>query len=405
VERRSLDLKPGEVVTLYDGDASVGKPNSSLSPCRLLVTFDWLAGTHLRFDCVSDPAPLLGSSAQIDVDGTAIAVLVNSPTTAVLPGRTIVGDPESAIDEIEFQVCNFPPYLSSADPLEFRCGGWRVQLRQHRDARDRVDVIRNRGGGAVTHVGVLTDTSASTFSWNEAESILSGFAHFLDWAASDRVPLLGERGVRDNEVVVQAWGDPKRHIGRSSIRWLSSNHPHVMQSMWLHFADYWQETDWRSVLTLTSELYADSHHSAPLELRTVTAWLALESFSWQWLTKNLHLDPFYIDDKHADWRIRKMLGSMAIPTDIPDTLSRLRGHSQGQDGPKTLALLRNDIVHPKEGQDLLQLDGVIKQEAWRLTTWYLELALLRACGSVGPYIDRTQALPINNAIVVDPPWV
>ncbi|MFP3883351.1 MAG: hypothetical protein ACLFWH_13670, partial [Actinomycetota bacterium] len=180
-----------------------------------------------------------------------------------------------------------------------------------------------------------------------------------------------------------------------------------MELMWPHFADYWQQTDWRSVLTLASELYADSHHSAPLELRTVTAWLALESFSWQWLTKNLQLDPAYIDDKYADWRIRKMLSSMAIPIEIPDTLSRLRVYSQGQDGPKTLSLLRNDIVHPKEGQDLLQLENVIKQEAWRLATWYLELALLRACKSSGPYIDRTQTLPINGfcAVTWDEPLV
>ncbi len=43
-----------------------------------------------------------------------------------------------------------------------------------------------------------------------------------------------------------------------------------------------------------------------------------------------------------------MLASMDIPVDIPANLEMLREYADRVDGPKALARIRNEVIHPKD---------------------------------------------------------
>ena len=127
--------------------------------------------------------------------------------------------------------------------------------------------------------------------------------------------------------------------------------------------------------------------------------------AWQWLTRVDNLDPNKVDSKNADWRIRRMLKSMKVPIDIGSSTTVLADFAGGRDGPKTIADLRNRVVHPKDGADILHISSaVLKQEAWNQSLWYVEVALMKLCQWDGPYLDRTQSLPLWEGNVSHPPW-
>jgi hypothetical protein len=88
-------------------------------------------------------------------------------------------------------------------------------------------------------------------------------------------------------------------------------------------------------------------------------------------------------------QIRLMLNILSIPTEIPVGLVSLQklGKSKGLEGPEAFTYIRNRLTHPpKQGATsaLLPL-----YEAYCLAQWYVELAILSACGYNGEYGNRT----------------
>ena len=405
-----FDLLPGESLVIYEGDGSWVAPGSVAKGCRIRVEFSWAAGTLVHFDFCGQEASLgwKSDSGVLMLRGSEVSNLVMLDDTTAALNPCVIGDVDADIDTVIFHVCNFVPYLQLGEgrsrPLTFEHGGWIIELEQVSDARDRIRDVRRLGGGAVTHVGAIRDASGSSYAWAAVQEILDGFGQFLNWAASDRVPILLPVGIRGEERLVEAWGDPRRQLGRSGMRWFSAHDPETLSSMWPRFASMWSDREWRAALTVAGELYADSHHGAPLEIRIVTAWAALEIMAWQWLTRIENLDAGKVDSENADWRIRRMLKSMQVPIGIRPSMAALTDFANGRDGPKTVADLRNRVVHPKEGVDILDISSETKQQAWNLALWYMELALMKLCQWDGPYLDRTRSPPLWEGNVSYPPW-
>ena len=105
----------------------------------------------------------------------------------------------------------------------------------------------------------------------------------------------------------------------------------------------------------------------------------------------------------ASDQIRLLLSKCGIPLEVPTELTRLGGFAKKHDldGPAAITEIRNGIVYPKPKR-ALSGDGADIIDAWHLSTWYIELALLSLCGYSEIYLNRLKRLRPNAVEKV--PW-
>lgn len=122
----------------------------------------------------------------------------------------------------------------------------------------------------------------------------------------------------------------------------------------------------------------------------------LELLGWSILQHRQWLTPDDLGKLSAGARTRLLLQWAGIPIDLPsdfDALTAWRGR-QGRPyvaGPELIFELRNRVVHPpKRLSDPEWPHPDELWEAFRLATWYLELALLRILNYNGEYASRLQ---------------
>lgn len=95
--------------------------------------------------------------------------------------------------------------------------------------------------------------------------------------------------------------------------------------------------------------------------------------------------------------VRLLLKWAGIPPEIPaelDALNALRKRHGRPDwsGPEVIFILRNSLVHPPANlQDPEWPSPDEMMAAWLLSTWYLELAILRVLGYQGTYSSRIRS--------------
>lgn len=88
-------------------------------------------------------------------------------------------------------------------------------------------------------------------------------------------------------------------------------------------------------------------------------------------------------------QLRRMLKRLSIRTIIPPELAGLQAlaKSMSLDGPGVFTFIRNRLTHPPRVSATKNL--LPYYEAYCLAQWYVELAILSACGYSGVYGNRT----------------
>ena len=131
-----------------------------------------------------------------------------------------------------------------------------------------------------------------------------------------------------------------------------------------------------------------------LDIRVPVACIGLEILGWALLQKRGWIGPDALSKMPEGAIARVLLRSCGIPTDPPPDLSQLikRRKAFGQPGwagPEVVFEIRNKLVHPPSKLDKPTWpDSDCLLEAWQLSTWYLELALLHTLGYKGDYWSR-----------------
>ena len=127
---------------------------------------------------------------------------------------------------------------------------------------------------------------------------------------------------------------------------------------------------------------------------------ALELLAWQYFILDGHAPaPKQFLKTAASDRIRMLLQACGIPINIPTELTDLvivAAQRHWHDGPKALAGVRNQLVHPGTHP------GVPYYDAWRLAEWYVELVLLHMASFKGEYSNRIRRRWIGEVERV--PW-
>lgn len=417
----TYDLRPGKVTELYEGPVTVTiGPHEGTGSGR--VWFDWERAVRvsasgdgqIALAMIDDEAdwsvslPGVGEVAIEKLDSTATVPpgAWQLETIAVADG----GDFDAELTRVDFQLANFTVFLDGGvDGASWRLllgdDRWHVTIDQVEDASERLKALRRSGGGAVTHAGRLEHPNGSPFAWSQATEILHGLQLLLAFAAGDRVPVLLPVGYdSDGNAVVYGLRSPRRESYHGRFRWCGPLLVGALTDVWSRFLDLWEHADTKRMWKLAGELYVEAQHGDNLETRLVDAQSLLEVLAWDRLVRVGGRDPDSVDGRSADWRIRKMLGQIGAPDEVPDTMPETRRQWPGWDGPKVIAELRNSVVHPTDIKAILQLSATVKHDVFRLAMWYADLALLRLLAHDGNHLNRTGTLPIFEGQGEPLPW-
>lgn len=114
------------------------------------------------------------------------------------------------------------------------------------------------------------------------------------------------------------------------------------------------------------------------------------------------------DNLPAKQKLAQLLDVMKVPTAIPAKLSQLAAFAATngwQTACETLAEIRHGYVHSnkKRRQVVLSAPNLATFEAWQLSLWYQELALLYLLDHAGEYRNRLTAEWLGEVETV--PWV
>ncbi len=272
---------------------------------------------------------------------------------------------------------------------------WTLLIDAPRDPNPVVRRLKENGGYAFTHVAQMCRSDGSQFKLSEATNVLEALRYFLSFVNGSRVGWalpVGFGGAGDP--VWSNWAVTVCDEWSGRFTW-HDDHTGAAQvaELFPYFMSLWSDQFWQPVLMRSIGYYLEGNDGY-LEKRLVIAFAALEMLAWAVLVEDEHwLREDELDRPRASSLIRLLLKWATIPTAIPVELAALTALSRPVsrlpkepiDGPRSVAMVRNRIVHPRRDQ---KVDGQVLTEAWLLTSWYLELVLLRVLRYDGQYASR-----------------
>ncbi len=218
-----------EPVTLHRGSVGLHKGDATWTgKGRLELRFLPSTGLRLALNIESGHAPDPGAEVQAEVAGGVADALVNAVRHSFQQGRTTAsveagvsrlqtGAPDN-LASLGFQVLNFPDFLTPGPktapvfgfpPMvaDLEAGGWRVRLTAVEESSDVFKSLKETGGFAFTHLGVLERADGAAFNVPEANALLDMLAVFLSFARGAACSLPVRWGTDTAGAITwQCWG-------------------------------------------------------------------------------------------------------------------------------------------------------------------------------------------------------
>jgi hypothetical protein len=325
---------------------------------------------------------------------------------ATLVGEEVTTGTAVELHRVDFRVLNFPDFLTPLDvpgdahrrliqSVELAAEGWRVTLDAAPGITEVVNTLRATGGYGLTHIGHLVRADGVTFGGVEARDVLSSLHYFLAFASGRWAPPLLPVGYDTTGALSwEEWRVPtsSRWSGRDT--WFDRHTGNQLIEVYPGFWRLWNSTVWRLPLRKVIHWFVSSNMGhGGVEGALVLSFTALELLAWVTLVDDRsRLSRRQFKRLSAADVLRTLIGELEIPAGVPSEVAALAALASGPgdpwDGPEALAKVRNGIVHP-EARDRASTASVrARVDAWSLSQWYLELALLRLCDHHGTYGSR-----------------
>lgn len=246
-----------------------------------------------------------------------------------------------------------------------------------------------------THHIHMRKSADTSFSCSEAHDKLRDLCTFLSFCHGHWVSTGLTYGFnREGIVAMEEWGT--RQVSRWSIgtNWLDAHHGRCMVELFPGFMKLMAASeDWKAAIHHAVYWYvrADINLIGP-DGACVLLQAALERLAWHVLVRerrSLSEDGF--SKLPAADQLRLLLATLSIPLPLPPGLVELKRFAKElnwPDGPQAFVEIRNRIVHPPKR--IQQKREMPYYDAYRLAKWYLELAVLSACGYTGVYSNRAR---------------
>ena len=280
--------------------------------------------------------------------------------------------------------------------------GWQVDLAAAPDSADVYKGLESSGGYAFTHVGRLTRVDGSAFTADRSIAILESLTAFLTFArgAACSIPIRWGCGTA-GEVAWRQFGSPvvdRWPRGRPS--WLDKFQGAVLTELFDAFCRTCNDSALREPFALALHWYRHCNTgSSGLEGSLVLGMAALDLLSALIVVeRNGDMSAAKHDKLPAAEKLCLLLRALNVRTDIAEIPPRFKAlaafaeSNRMSDSCKALVELRNGFVHSIERRRKIVFAANGKaatSDAWQLSLWYQELALLRLLGHQGSYANRT----------------
>jgi hypothetical protein len=294
-----------------------------------------------------------------------------------------------------FVVINFAHYwVGSPANLSFvlKAEGWIAQFIAVTEKSLEVPKMNAEDEFRPTHQVEFSRDDSSLFTEREAQGFLWKLSLFLSFCRGQWVGHFLMVGLDENgEMALEQWGTGRVSTWREPLGWLDEHNGNCICQLYEKFSQKLQNEAWLDAVNHVVYWFAraDTNNVGP-DGACILLQAALERLAWHVLVRerNAISEKGFRDLTAAD-QLRLMLNILSIPTTIPNGLSKLQtlGRSRSMDGPEIFTYIRNRLTHPpKISATKEQLPFY---EAYCLAQWYVELAILSACGYTGEYGNRT----------------
>ena len=311
----------------------------------------------------------------VDVVPSPWVVFQQDNTLRLAHSPSVVLYSYEPLARVEFNVLNFS-WSGGQHSIALKCPPWSVNIKAVSNLSNLTEKLGEDGGFAVTHTGTLERSDGTTFSSEDAQTLLMALDHFLSFVcgarcATTNVIGFGSEGneswKRWGSYGVSAWG-PYRS-------WFDIT---AMEALPELFPTFWKQYREKPGLGRILRLYSYSNACKSVDISNIVTQTILEVFaSWDKLKGK------------TGERIAGVLKNSDIDTEIPsnfEELERMRTTNSWEHGPHTLVKLRNSWSHADSDHS----SGSVKAyyQAKQLGLWYVELLLLRMFKYMGKYASR-----------------
>ena len=348
-----------------------------------------------------------------DCDLVSVGFQVVNFTNFITPGLSATpGDP-TTVTHARAQTKQLPDGRGAVTWATARFGhdGWQVDLVAVPESTDVYKGLKASGGYAFTHVGQLTRTDGSAFTVREAEGILESLTAFLSFARGAPCSLPIRWGCGANgEIVWRHFGSPVVDRWRQPHSWFDERHGELLTELFDAFCRRYNDETLRDPLILVLHWYRHCNtQSSGMEGSLILGMTALDLLSALIVAGRCRsMSARKHDELGAAKKLCALLKKLDVPADIPSRYAKLTAFAEKNsksDSCETLAEFRNGFVHPnEERRDIVfGADGKAAAfDAWQLSLWYQELALLYLLDHQGQYRNRTTAEWVGQVEPV--PW-
>ena len=277
--------------------------------------------------------------------------------------------------------------------------GWQVSLVSVHDSADVYKSLKSSGGYRFTHVGRLTKVDGSAFTADRATTILQLLTAFLTFArgAACSIPIRWGHGTT-GEVAWRQFGSPVvDRWAHGQTTWFDKHQGSLLTEIFDAFCRMNNDSTLREPLAIALSWYRYCNtRSSGMEGSIVLGMAALDLLSALIVAgRNRKMSAAKHDSLFATDKLRVLLQALNVPAGIPPrfkALTTFAANNGKSDSCEALTALRNGFVHSKEARRkvVFGADGrAATFDAWRLSLWYQELALLHLLGHQGSYANRT----------------
>ncbi len=382
-------------------------------------------------DVLSGPTPDAGASVQADVAGSTAEALISSVHMSVHEGTasarvegSISWFGTGASDDLAsmgFQVLNFPDFLAPGPktppvfgfpPMvaDLQAAGWRVRLSAVEMSQEIFKSLKETGGYAFTHLGLLERVDGRAFNAPEANAFLDKLAVFLSFARGAACSLPVRWGVNAAQTITwQGWGSPIVDAWKPTDNWFDEHHGGLLSEIFPAFLDASVDPDLGEPFRLALHWYQRCNMRAGgMEGSIILGVTNLDLLSALVVVdRKGAMSDSRFDKLAAAEKLSRLLATMGVPATVPARASELAAFAASNgwsDTTVTLAEIRHGYVHAnrKRRKIVLAAHNHATFYAWQLSLLYQELALLYLLNHRGEFRNRLTAQWVGQVEKV--PW-
>jgi hypothetical protein len=270
--------------------------------------------------------------------------------------------------------------------LDFALPGWNLKMAAV-DAADSDDGFSSVVSATPTNLPIVDQ---------DVERLQKDLFFALSFVVGHEVGIGALVGTDSDGAVAWAmWGAPRFRAERAALRWCPD---HLAVQALTTITEGLERIGSDNALSASVkrsvEHWLVANGSEVLDVRIPVACSGLELLGWSILQRNGWLTASALGKLTAGSVCRLLLRWANIPDPIPNHFSALAARRKrlldsDEAGPEVVFNIRNALMHPPRRVDEPEWPTSEELiEAWQLSTWYLELAILRLLDYRGHYLSR-----------------